>query len=262
MKKENHLFRPIFLLSVLLLVFNDLFLKYEYHNYFTGKLSDFAGLFAFPYFLSNFMKRRINAIYILSGLFFIFWKSGLSQPTFDFAQSFGIGINRTVDYADLIALIILPLSYLYFTNKAFAPFPKSIYVFKPLVVGICIFSFIATTVSSHVGQIKMKSDIEVDLPFDINKAKDLNILHKREGEGKYIYRLYVPGKRATIATLIEIHKRENGITRIKLDSILSYHLEGSSPFASGIDDKDITYLDNLSRTQIEKLLPKTYKNNA
>jgi hypothetical protein len=44
--------------SIFLLLINDLYLKFEYHNYLTGKLSDFAGLFAFPYFFSCLIPKK------------------------------------------------------------------------------------------------------------------------------------------------------------------------------------------------------------
>ena len=248
MTKENHFFRPIFLISVFLLIVNDLYLKYEYHNYLTGKLSDFAGLFAFPYFLSYFLKKRIKLVYLTTGLFFIFWKSALSQPIFDYVQNLGIGINRTIDYMDLIALIILPLSYRYYTDSHFSIGHKFTRVLKPLVVGICIFSFIATTLNKEVGMINMRSELKTVLQMDIEKAKELNILYESGQESKYIYRVQVPGKKASIATLIVIMEEYNGQAKIRLDSILSYQIEGFR-----INEKDIEYLNNLSQSQMEKL---------
>ncbi|MEP6262831.1 MAG: hypothetical protein ABJ092_14740 [Gillisia sp.] len=247
MTKENQLFRPLFLISVLLLIVNDLYLKYEYHNYLTGKLSDFAGLFAFPYFLSYFLKKRIKLVYLLTGLHFIFWKSDISQPFFDYAQSIGIGINRTVDYMDLIALLILPLSYKYYTDSHFSIWHKFTRVLKPLVMAICIFSFIATTLNKEIGMINMRSELKADLQMDIEKAKELNILYE-SGQSRYTYWVKVPGKKASIATKIVIMEEYNGLAKIRLDSIINYQIEGFR-----INQKDIEYLNNLSQSQIEKL---------
>lgn len=48
---------PAFVASVLLLLINDFVLKPQIGNAVTGKLSDFAGLFAFPFFWSAFFAR-------------------------------------------------------------------------------------------------------------------------------------------------------------------------------------------------------------
>ena len=49
------LLSPGFIIATVLLVVNDFFLKPVYHNWLTGKLSDFAGLFMFSLFLTMFL---------------------------------------------------------------------------------------------------------------------------------------------------------------------------------------------------------------
>jgi hypothetical protein len=46
-----YLRHPLVLLSLVLTLLNDQYLKYQYPGFLTGKLSDFAGLFYFPFFL-------------------------------------------------------------------------------------------------------------------------------------------------------------------------------------------------------------------
>ena len=104
------LLHPLFILSIAILFLNDVHFKYEYHNWLTGKLSDFAGLFAFPIFFVAFFPSYKKYIFMGCALFFIWWKSALSQSLIDYASNF-FSINRTVDYSDLMALIILPLAY-------------------------------------------------------------------------------------------------------------------------------------------------------
>ncbi|MBQ0740775.1 hypothetical protein J9332_41515, partial [Aquimarina celericrescens] len=58
---------PIFLISLGGLILNDWFLKAFFHNTITGKLSDFAGLIAFPFFLSLFFIEQKKTIHILIG---------------------------------------------------------------------------------------------------------------------------------------------------------------------------------------------------
>ena len=49
---------------------------------------------------------------VLSGLFFIFWKSPLSENLIHFYNHFSLlPISRIVDYSDLIALAVLPFSH-------------------------------------------------------------------------------------------------------------------------------------------------------
>ena len=67
-----------------------LYWKYEYNNWLTGKLSDFAGLFVLSVFLSAFFYRHTLSVYIGIAIFFIWWKSPLSQPLIDL-------LNRSLD---------------------------------------------------------------------------------------------------------------------------------------------------------------------
>lgn len=66
MKKQelNRLANPIFIVSVVLLILNDFYLKATFGNIITGKLSDLAGLFAFPFFFKLLnTKTQKNAPY-------------------------------------------------------------------------------------------------------------------------------------------------------------------------------------------------------
>lgn len=101
-----------FLLALGLLILNDAVLKAAWHNAFTGKLSDFAGVFAFAYFWAAVAGRARVAIHVAVAVAFAWWKSPWSAgaiaawnalPLFDVA--------RVVDYGDLLALAALPLSW-------------------------------------------------------------------------------------------------------------------------------------------------------
>jgi hypothetical protein len=80
MKDSNKISSPFFIVSVSILILNDWILKPGFHNDLTGKLSDFAGLFAFPFFLSALIPSQVKRIHILTGILFVFWKSEWSQP--------------------------------------------------------------------------------------------------------------------------------------------------------------------------------------
>ena len=105
-KKINRLAHPGFLVSLLILLLNDFILKTVFHNYLTGKLSDFAGLLAFPFFWSVLFPKRTKEIHIAVALFFIFWKSPFSEDFVDF-----FGFYRVVDFSDFIALVSVFVSF-------------------------------------------------------------------------------------------------------------------------------------------------------
>lgn len=111
--KTRFLFHPTFLLSLLLLLLNDLWLKYEFPGLLTGKLSDFAGLFAFAFFFSGFLPKYRLSIHIITALGFVFWKSTWSEPALLWIQQYiDPQFYRVQDNTDLFALLVLPLSYM------------------------------------------------------------------------------------------------------------------------------------------------------
>jgi hypothetical protein len=108
-RQTNLLVSPAFLAALGLLLANDFIFKPLFHNWFTGKLSDFAGLFAFFVFWSAFFPRRNRIIGLMVAVGFVFWKSAWSQPLIDYWNSLALyHIGRVVDATDLIALAILP----------------------------------------------------------------------------------------------------------------------------------------------------------
>ena len=130
-----------FVLSLIILLTNDFYLKYEYHNWITGKLSDITGLFVFVYFWTVIFPRQKSTIYILSGLTFVYWKSAYSQPLITFFSEYIYTIDRTVDMSDLIALMVLPIAYSASRNE------RSKLKMEPIPVALLtIFSFCATSV--------------------------------------------------------------------------------------------------------------------
>ena len=252
MKNENLLYRKLFLASIFLLLLNDFYLKYHFHNYFTGKLSDFVGLFAFPYFFSVLLKRKVKLTFILTGVLFIFWKSNSSQFFIDYLNNYGIGINRIVDYSDLMALLILPISYLYRTEKNLG-IKKINFLPKPIIIGICSFAFIATTLPRESGKINLKSEYQAQ--FHIPKGKVLRILLKaspNNPNSKYQTVIEFPEKKSRVIISTIISELENNKTNVKLDSILFFITE-SSGFFSGVKKKNVNYMKNLKLEDFEKL---------
>lgn len=113
--KQPHILTSVgFIICLLVLLINDFILKQQFHNWATGKLSDLVGLFIFPMFLVAFLPHWRKSVYVLTMISFIFWKSIYSQPLingFNLLMPFSIG--RTIDTTDLLAILVLPISYLY-----------------------------------------------------------------------------------------------------------------------------------------------------
>src|SRR4051812_6739256 len=106
------LISPIYLGAVGLLLLNDFALKHARPGWFTGKLSDFAGLFAFTVFVLVLWPRTWTPI--LVAVAFAFWKSPFSDSAILAWNSLtGFKVGRTIDYSDLVALISVPLAWMY-----------------------------------------------------------------------------------------------------------------------------------------------------
>jgi hypothetical protein len=153
---------PGFMAGLCSLLLNDLILKREFHNGFTGKMSDFAGLFVFPLFWSAFFPRLRSSFLLGTALLFIFWKSSYSQPLINSWNGVSIfPIKRAVDHSDLFALLILPLSYFYRTSVPRLPARGwAIY----LVAAISLFAFTATSYSK-------KTPYDKEFTFSTSKGE-------------------------------------------------------------------------------------------
>ncbi|TDX87191.1 hypothetical protein [Epilithonimonas xixisoli] len=118
MKNKFLLCNIIFILSLIILFLNDHFLKLHFHNWFTGKLSDVAGIVLLPFLLTYFFpKLQQNSVYI-TALFFTFWKSPYSEKFIEIYNVISpISIHRVVDYTDLIVLFFLVIPYCFFRNQ-------------------------------------------------------------------------------------------------------------------------------------------------
>ena len=113
MKARFHwLLHPVFLTCIALLLLNDLYLKYAFHNWMTGKLSDVTGLIALTIAGFALFTTRRWVIMIVVTMFFIWWKSPLSEPFVSFFnEQYQIPLYRVVDYTDYLAICFIPLTY-------------------------------------------------------------------------------------------------------------------------------------------------------
>lgn len=94
--------------AVMVLVLNDLLLKQAFGNFVTGKLSDFAGVWALAYFITVLLgwPGTVSALVVAVG--FTFWKSPASDGLIEVWNAFAWpAIGRTIDWTDLVALTVL-----------------------------------------------------------------------------------------------------------------------------------------------------------
>ncbi len=172
---------PVFLACLFGLIVNDLYLKYAYHNWFTGKLSDFAGLFVFTVFLQVFFWKRKKTVSLFVALFFIWWKSPFAdQALFFINNKLQIPAHRVIDYTDYTALSILPFTFWLkplnrtyeFARRASLPFFQHIPSFTRTIATwiSAIVSFTAFTATS-LPMRKLTDDNQVSVEKRVRTKK-------------------------------------------------------------------------------------------
>ncbi|MBN8679959.1 MAG: hypothetical protein J0M29_17150 [Chitinophagales bacterium] len=149
MKKKYSFFSSTgFLLGLSILLLNDFIWKNQYHNWLTGKLSDFSGLFVFALFWTGFFPQYRTITLWGIGLFFIYWKSAYSQPFIDsWNNLLPFSIQRTVDLSDLLALVMLPLAFGYLKSGQHQPLLR-LHPILPILTAA--FAFMATSYRTEV----------------------------------------------------------------------------------------------------------------
>lgn len=134
---------PAFLGSVSLLLLNDFILKSAYPGWLTGKLSDFAGLFAFALFWIAFFPAFRKVICWSVAICFVFWKAPYSQSAIELWNTLtGLHYTRVIDYTDFLALPVLALAYK-FSMQETLKFRLHIPLAIPFA--IAVFAFLATS---------------------------------------------------------------------------------------------------------------------
>lgn len=175
MKRKELIVDPYFVSGLFILLLNDLYLKYEYGNFITGKLSDFAGLLIFPLFIAALLPKLGRSAAIITGIGFILWKLPMMDPVIDRVNELsGIGISRVIDYSDYIALLILPLSHYlinYRKNQRMPRIDKLVYFSKIALSVTAIFAFCATSVQRYATEVP-KGTIYIGKSYNIKLPKD------------------------------------------------------------------------------------------
>jgi hypothetical protein len=111
-RNKYYLLNVVFVFCLLILLLNDHYLKDEFGNWFTGKLSDMTGIIILPLLLAFvFSKLQQHATWI-SALLFAFWKSPFSEGLINLYNEYAfIQTSRIIDYTDLYVLLLLPIPY-------------------------------------------------------------------------------------------------------------------------------------------------------
>jgi hypothetical protein len=139
-----------FVLASALLLINDWVLKSALgYNWFTGKLSDVAGLFAFPLLWTALVPTRRDAAFALTAAGFVVWKSPMSDVPLAAWNALGVWpLTRVVDYTDLIALaVLLPAYWVARRHAAPRPIgrPRVVRRVASVVTGVVAFMAFAAT---------------------------------------------------------------------------------------------------------------------
>lgn len=175
---------PVFLTCLFLLLVNDFLLKEIFHNWFTGKLSDFAGLFVFPLFWIGLFPDYRKRIFVITALGFVYWKTPYADSFIELWNSIMFyEVGRVIDYTDYFALAVLPFAYQYSCHyeKVALSWYQS---FTRVIIGfLALFAIVATgeTYPSYSIDVRRGQNIFCD-QFNINCKKKTTT---NVGEEKY-----------------------------------------------------------------------------
>jgi hypothetical protein len=121
---------------------NEYVLKAAFHNWVTGKLSDFVGVAAFALFWCMLFPQARRLILLGTAVGFAFWKSPAADGLISaLNNTLPFSVGRVVDWTDLIALtVLIPIGWL--TRNRATRFERK----KPwelAVIPLALFSFVA-----------------------------------------------------------------------------------------------------------------------
>jgi len=152
-----------FLLSLVLLITNDLYLKYAYPGWLSGKLSDVSGLFLLTYFLFGIFPKAKWPSTALVVFSFAFWKSPYSQWLIETINNMtAVNIGRVVDYSDFLAFAVIPVAWFSKIRRSHSELPNFPRKFAALpVVLIAVAAITGTSVLMPFGEYSIRnSDLE------------------------------------------------------------------------------------------------------
>ncbi len=152
-----------FLLSLAVLITNDLYLKSAFPGWLTGKLSDVAGIYLLALLVTAASPRKKYVGAMILALGFLYWKSPLSQWFIDNVNSvLLVQIGRVVDYSDLLALIAIPFAWTTVSHGATRP--RKLLTQKLISIPVAVITVLAvsgTSVLMPFGEYSIRNaDIE------------------------------------------------------------------------------------------------------
>jgi hypothetical protein len=196
-----------FVVSLLALLLNDFWFKYSSPGVVTGKLSDFAGIGVVTMLLVAMYPRRRLLVYAFLAGGFAFWKSPASKAFIDLLNAYlPFPTARTVDYTDLLALLVMPL-YAAAAQSAQSRMPNRLrrrLLFPPVAVATA-FALMATSVPTihelyQVRQMDPAAELnrtviasavaEVAKEFDMVCQDCVNPLEQARFDGKGLHFFY------------------------------------------------------------------------
>ena len=153
-----------FLLSLAVLISNDLYLKSAFPGWLTGKLSDVAGIYLLALLATAASPgRRLSSAATLA-LGFLYWKSPLSQWFIDTVNSVRlVQIGRVVDYSDLLALAAIPIAWTTVSHGAARSrkLPSRRFLSIP-VAAITVLAVSGTSVLMPIGEYSIRNSDNED----------------------------------------------------------------------------------------------------
>ena len=155
---------PAFIAALALLVVNDFALKPLFHNALTGKLSDFAGLFALTLFVATLWPRHRHLAACVIAVSFTFWKTSYAEPLIEAWNAVApFAFGRVVDLTDLVALPMIPLAVWAAPRAAPWPLPRA------LQVGLAVLAPLAFTATSSPQHL-VRSTLDVSSLANANES--------------------------------------------------------------------------------------------
>ena len=173
--KNNLILHSLFVISLFLLLLNDLYLKSEFSNMITGKLSDITGLIVFPIFIAHLFPKTKTWICLATGVLFLVWKTPFVTPIIDYIIQFlPFKIQRVIDYTDYLALLVLP-----FIHKLIGEYSKNLvrstktYAVRAIKFSIGIIAFFAICATTLPPPLEIpKGTVFIGKSFEIKKSKE------------------------------------------------------------------------------------------
>lgn len=143
----RRLLDPAFLVALSVLLLNDHVWKQAFHNALTGKLSDFAGLYAFHWVFLILLPGWRRVLPWAVATLFAGWKSPLSEPLLEGWNSLGwMVLDRVVDVTDLLALTMLPVATARLQQMRLRPWQQTFPAWGNwILLVVAVMAFVATS---------------------------------------------------------------------------------------------------------------------